>query len=70
MHNFRHMHPSKIHFRLGICTVWSEYSLGTIWIGKDAKFLHVDNEDWSDCADMQGDLILHWVHMSEGFLMF
>ena len=26
----------------------------------------VDNEDWSDCLDVQADLSLSWVHMSEG----
>ena len=26
------------------------------WTAKDAKFLHVDNEDWSECADAQADL--------------
>ena len=35
-------------------------------MAKDAKFLHADNEDGSDCADAQADLSLRWSHMSEG----
>ena len=27
------------------CTVWSEFSLGTFWIARDAKFLHADNKE-------------------------
>ena len=27
-----------------------------------AKFLHADNEYWSDCANLS----LRWAHMSEG----
>ena len=30
------------------------------------KFLHADNENTSDCADVQADLSLLWAHMSEG----
>ena len=37
-----------------------------IWIAKGAKFLHADNEDWSDCADALAYLNSHWTHMSEG----
>ena len=29
------------------------------------KFLHAENEDRSDCADVQADLSLCWAHMSE-----
>ena len=35
-------------------------------IAKDAKFLHADNGDRSDCADAQADLSLRWAHVSEG----
>ena len=34
------MHPVKIQISLYICPVWSEFSLGTFWIAKDANFLH------------------------------
>ena len=47
-----HMCPAKIQIRLCICTVWSESSLGLFRSTKDGKFLHVDNENWSDCANM------------------
>ena len=40
------VHHAKIQINQHIHTVWSEASLCTIWIAKDAKFLHVDNEDW------------------------
>ena len=32
----------------------------------DTKFLHADNEDWSDCTQVQADLSLHFAHISEG----
>ena len=32
----------------------------------DAKFLHADNELWSDWTDAQADLSLRSVHMSKG----
>ena len=35
---------------------FSESSLGTFRIAKDAKFLHADKKDWSDCAHTQADL--------------
>ena len=44
---FGHMRPAKIQIRLRIRAVWSESSLGAFWISKNAKFLHVDNKDWS-----------------------
>ena len=62
---FWRVRPVKIHISLHIRAVWSESSLGAFWIANDAKFLHADNEDWSDCADVQADLSLHWAHMSE-----
>ena len=44
-YTFGHVHPAKIQISMRICKVWLESSLGTFWIAKDAKFLHVDNED-------------------------
>ena len=63
---FRHVLSAKIQISLRIRAVWSESSLGAFWIAKIAKFLHADNEDWSDCADAQADLSLRLAHMSEG----
>ena len=40
----KHVCPVKIQIRLCECVVWSESSLGAFWIGKDAKFLHAENE--------------------------
>ena len=65
-HTFEPVHPATIQISLRIRAVWSESSLDAYWIAKDARFLHADNEDWSDCADAQADLSLHWTHMSEG----
>ena len=44
----------------------SEATLRAFWIAEDSKFLHVGNEDWSDCAEAQTDLSFHCVHKSEG----
>ena len=55
----------KIQIRLHICAVWSESSQAAFRVAKDAKFLHVDNKDWSDCADAQADVSHPWTHLSE-----
>ena len=51
------------------------------WVAKDPSFLHADSEDsdqpghrqwrlWSDWADAQADLSLHWAHTHfVGFVM-
>ena len=41
----------------------SESSLCAQWVAKDPSFLHADSEDWSDWADAQADLNLHWAHV-------
>ena len=46
-------------------SVWSESSLGTLWIAKDANVVPADNEDRSDGTDALTDLSLCWTHMSE-----
>ena len=51
-HTFGHMHPVKILISLHIRADWSKSSLGTFWIAKDAKFLHVDNEDSDQTVQM------------------
>ena len=50
---FEHVRPVKIQIRLRIRAVGSESSLGAFWIGKDAKFLHADNEDSDQTARMR-----------------
>ena len=50
---------------LSINAVWSESSLGTFWIAKAAKFLHVDKKDWSDCPDVRAGLSHRWAHVLE-----
>ena len=52
--------PAKTQISLGIRPVWSESSLCAQWVAKDTSFLHADSEDWSDWADAQADLSLHW----------
>ena len=37
-----------------------------LMIAKDAKCLHADNEDRSDCADARADLSLRLAHISDG----
>ena len=62
--------PAKTQISLGIRPVWSESSLCAQWVAKDSSFLHADSEDWSDWADAQADLSLHWVHSHfVGFVM-
>ena len=54
---FGHVRPTKIQINMRIHVVCPKSSMGVVWIGKDAKFLRTNNEDWSDCAG---------AHMSEG----
>ena len=58
--------PAKTQISLGIHIhpVWSKSSLCTQWVAKDPSFIHADSKDWSDWADAQADLSLHWLHMS------
>ena len=50
-HAFGHARQAKIQISLRIRAVWSESSLGAVWITRNENFLHAYNEDWSDCAD-------------------
>ena len=54
---------AKAQISLAIRSGWSESSLCAQWVTKDPSFLHADSEDWSDWADAQADLSLHWAHM-------
>ena len=44
------MRPAKVQTSLSIHLVLSEFSLGIFWKVKDAKFLHVDNEESGETA--------------------
>ena len=55
--------PAKTQISLGICPVWSESLLCAQWVAKNPSFLHADSEDWSDWANAQANLSLHWAHM-------
>ena len=50
---FRHVRPSKIQICPNVRAVWSESSLSAVWIAKDVKFFHVDNEDSDQTARMR-----------------
>ena len=67
LHNFGHVRPEKIQISLRIRAGWSESSLGTFWIVKEAKICNVENEDSGQTAWMRR---LIWVygltHMSAG----
>ena len=56
--------PAKTQISLGVCPVWSEFLLCAQWVAKDPRFLHADNEDWSDWVDAQADLCLRWAYRS------
>ena len=62
-YTFRQGCLAKIQISLHIWVVWPVSSLGTLWIVKNAKFLQVDNKDWSDCTDVQADLSSLWAHI-------
>ena len=49
--------PAKTQISLGICPVWLEPSLCTVWVASDPRCLHVDSE-------AQADMSLHWSHRS------
>ena len=44
--------PANTQISLGICPVWSESSLCTLWVLKDPSFLHVDSEDFDQTGWM------------------
>ena len=48
-----------IQISLCICVVWSESSLGSFWIAKDAKFLHRDKKDANQTAWMSEGTFYH-----------
>ena len=50
---FVYVRPAKSQISLRIRAVWSESSLGAFWIAKDARFLHADNEDSDQTAQMR-----------------
>ena len=47
-----HVRPVKTQISLGICPVWSEFSLCTQWVAKDPSFLHADYEDSDQTGQM------------------
>ena len=68
--------PTKIMISLPIHSgdiLWSEFSLGTFWTAKDAKFLHADNDQTDQTAQMHK---LIWVFVRKyvfshwGYLLY
>ena len=50
---FEHVRPAKIQISLRIRAVWSESSLSEFRIANDAKFLHGDNENSYQTAQLR-----------------
>ena len=44
--------PANTQIRLGVRPVWSESLLGTQWVAKDPRFLHVDSKDSDQTGQM------------------
>ena len=65
-----HVCPAKTQISLGMRPVWSETSLSA-WRKLGSLATHwAHSEDWSDWADAQTDLSLHWAHSHfVGFVM-
>ena len=63
-----HIRQAKIQISLHIRAVRSEASLGTFWLAKLAKFLHVDNEDSDQIVRMRSLILsLRRAHMTTTF---
>ena len=57
-----HVCPAKTQISLGIRPIWSESSL-SVWRKLGSSSTHwAHSKDWSDWADAQADLSLHWAH--------
>ena len=63
---FGFVRPTKIQISLRIRAVWSESSLGAIWIANDAMFLHADNKGSDQTALMRRLIWVRWTHMPKG----
>ena len=62
---FVNVHPTKIQISLRIRAVWSEFSLGEIWVANDAKFPHGYNEYSDQTAGIRRMILSrHWAHIS------
>ena len=57
---FGYVRSAKIPISLRIRALWSDSSLGAFWKAKDARFLHVCNEDSDQTARMH---MLIWVFL-------
>ena len=67
-----HLRPAKIQISLRIYAAWPESSLEAFWIGKNSKFLHVDNEGSDQTVRMCRLIWVRWVHTCQKvrFLIF
>ena len=59
-----HVRPLKTQISLGIRPVWSVSSLSTQRPLGSLATHWAQSEDWSDWADAQADLSIHWAQMS------
>ena len=48
-----HVRPANIKISMRMRAVWSESSLGALWIAKNAMCFHADNEDSNQTARMR-----------------
>ena len=59
------VHPAKTLIRLGISPVWSESLLSALREARGPELSSGEQQGlWSDWADAQADLSLHWPQMS------
>ena len=58
--------PAKTQISLGICPVWSEYSLCAQWVAKNQIFLYADSKDSDQTRRM---LRLIWVFAGRTFIL-
>ena len=49
-------------YRTEICTVWSESSLGTVWVAKVPKLIYSDSKDPDQIAQIRTSRFAGWSH--------
>ena len=59
-----HMRPSETQISLPVRAVWSESSMGALWVAKGPTFLRAEVILWSECADVRTSFKPSCTHMS------
>ena len=66
-HTIDRVRQAMIQIRLRICAVWSESSLGSFWIAKNAMFFSYGQQrHWSVCANA----LAYWVFVGRALQIF